>query len=449
MHQFLVSVVAFVVLISIMVIVHELGHFIAAKLCGVRVERFSLGFPPRLFGIKIGETDYCVSATLAGGYVKMTGENPAESGDEEDPGSFAAHPRWQRILIGLAGPVANILLTLALMLFYYGFINEVTAVEVQTAAVEWVTPGSAAEQAGFAPGDAIQSFDGVANPGWDQVYERVKLNADQTVAVTVDRVGKTQPLSLHIPASAKNDDFELADAGILPQYLSGPIQVQEVQPSTPAAAAGLQAGDAITSVDGHPFHTVTTLLAYMQAGQGKPIQLEVLRNGATVRLTATPAKLDAGYKLGFVMVPVPIRNQPLKPGAAWKKSLAFCHDNSLMVVEVLDRLFTRRVSMTQLMGPVGIARVAGDAAEMRGWSPKFILAGEISLQLGLFNLLPFPILDGGMILFLLIESALRRDISLDVKERIYQAAFVVLMVFFVFVIFNDVSKLPLFTHVRP
>ena len=129
--------------------------------------------------------------------------------------------------------------------------------------------------------------------------------------------------------------------------------------------------------------------------------------------------------------------------------MAFCDDNSLLVVDVLERLFTHRVSVSQLMGPVGIARAAGEAAEMRGWYPKFGLAGEISLNLGILNLLPFPILDGGMILLLLIESVMRHDISMNVKERIYQAAFVVLMVFFVFIIFNDVSKLPMFAHVKP
>jgi regulator of sigma E protease len=131
------------------------------------------------------------------------------------------------------------------------------------------------------------------------------------------------------------------------------------------------------------------------------------------------------------------------------KSLGFFKNNSLLVGEVLNRLFTHRLSVTQMMGPVGIAKVAGEAAEIDGWYPKFGLASQISLQLGILNLLPFPILDGGMILLLLIESALRHDISMTIKERIYQAAFVVLMAFMAFTIFNDVSKLQLFTHVKP
>jgi regulator of sigma E protease len=458
MHAFLVSAAAFIVLVGVMVVVHEFGHFIVAKLCGVRVEAFSFGFGPRLFGFKYGETDYKVCLLPLGGYVKMTGEAPEQNLEapgtpaedvSNDPGAFTSHPRWQRMLIGLAGPAANFVLTLALMLFYYAWINEVPAVTVKTTTVEWVVPGSVAAQAGLQPGDTITRFDGVINPDWDEVLAHSQLNANQDVPVTVDRGGQLLPLTLHVPASAKNQDFDWSEEGILPMFLPGPIAVAEVQPGTPAAQAGLQDGDAITSVDDHAFHSVNTLLAYMQTQQGKPMTLDVLRKGATVKLTATPAKLDTQWKLGFAAQPVPIRNEPLPLGAAWSKSLAFFKNNALLVGEVLQRLFTHRLSVSQLMGPVGIARAAGEAAEMNGWFPKFGLAGEISLQLGILNLLPFPILDGGMILLLLIESALRHDISLAIKERIYQAAFVVLTAFFVFVLFNDVSRLGLFTHFKP
>jgi regulator of sigma E protease len=335
------------------------------------------------------------------------------------------------------------------MVFYFGWINEVPSVEVKTTTIEWVTPESAAAQAGLRPGDVLQQFDGVKNPDWDQVYTHTKVNANQWVPVTVERDGKPLLLSLHVPASAKNDDFDLSDAGILPQILPGPIQVQEVEPSTPAEQAGLRAGDAIESVDGHTFHTVSTLLAYMQSGQGKPLDLTVLRNGQTLHMVAHPAKLDADWKLGFAVVLPPYRDQPLPLGKAVTKAVGFCKDNSTLVMEVLKRLFTHKVSVSQLQGPVGIARMAGEAAEMKGWYPKFDLGAEISLQLGMLNLLPFPILDGGLILFLLIESVMRHDINLAIKERIYQAAFVVLMMFFVFIIFSDVTKLPMFAHLKP
>ncbi len=458
MHAFLVSAAAFLVLIGVLVVVHEFGHFLVAKLCGVRVEAFSLGFGPRLFGFKYGDTDYKVCLLPLGGFVKMTGEAPEQNLEgtgraaevpRDDPGAFTSHPRWQRILIGFAGPMSNFALTIFLMFIYFGWINEVPATTLKATTIEWVTPASAAAAAGLNSGDIITRFDNVDNPDWNMVYDHAKLNANQMVPMRVDRDGNEIQLSLHVPADAKSDDFELSDAGISPEYRKGPIDVAQVQPGTPAAAAGLRAGDKIEAVDGQEFHSTNTLVAYMQWENGKPLVLTVERNGATVNLTASPAKLDTQWKLGFAPVPIPIRDEPLPFVPAMSKSLAFFNNNSLLVGEVLDRLFTHRLSVTQFLGPVGIAQVAGEAAEMDGWMPKFGLTSEISLQLGILNLLPFPILDGGMILLLAIESALRRDISMVIKERIYQAAFVVIMAFIAFTIFNDVSKLGLFTHIKP
>jgi regulator of sigma E protease len=458
MHELLVSVAAFLVLIGVMVVVHEFGHFAVAKLCKVRVEAFSFGFGPRLFGFKYGETDYKVCLIPAGGYVKMTGESPEQNLEApgtqnavpaDDPGSFAAHPRWQRMLIGVAGPAANFVLALVLMAFYYAFINEVPSFEVQTTTIEWVVPDSAAAQAGLEPGDLIRRIDGADQPGWDKVFERFKINPGQSILLTIERAGKQVQLNLRVPDAAKSDDFDLSDAGLMPQFQYGPIGVKEVQSGTPAERAGLRAGDGIQSVDGHAVHSVDALLAYLQSGQDKTVNLTVLRNGTAFNLTASPAKLDTGWKLGFRPVPLQMRNDPLPLGKAMLKSGAFCKDNSTLILEVLRKLFTHKVAVSQLSGPVGIARMAGDAAEMHGWQPKFVLAGEISLNLGILNLMPFPILDGGMILFLLIESLIRRDISIAIKERIYQAAFVVIMAFFVFIIFNDVTKLPIFAHMKP
>ena len=485
MHEFLVSIVAFVVLVGLMVVVHEFGHFSVAKLCGVRVESFSVGFGPRLVGFKYGDTEYKICLLPLGGYVKMTGETPdgisgstpgtpvvqqlAEkipglTADSEpqppnayaespgnDPGAFTSHPRWQRMLIGVAGPVANFVLAFAMMFFYYGWINELPRHEVTTTTVEWVVPDSPAAQAGLQGGDIITQFDSVDNPDWDQVNQRAALNQNQTVALAVNRSGQTVQLSMRIPPPSRSQDFDVSDLGAIPEFVRGPIGVQQVQPGWPAAQAGIRDGDAIESVDGHAFHTVQTLLAYMQAGQGKPVSLTVERNGTVLPpIVAHPAKLDsAGWKLGFVPVPIPFGNSPLPLKSAVFKSGQFCVQNSSLIVEVLGRIFTRKVSVSQMSGPVGIARMAGDAAEMKGWLPKLGLASAISLNLGIINLLPFPILDGGLILLLLIESVIRRDIEVNVKERIYQAAFVLIIAFFAFTVFNDVSRLPLFTHLKP
>ncbi|MGD0914760.1 MAG: M50 family metallopeptidase, partial [Terracidiphilus sp.] len=193
-------------------------------------------------------------------------------------------------------------------------------------------------------------------------------------------------LNLHILASAKTDNFDLSDEGLMPQEYYGPIKVDEVSPGLPADQAGLRPGDAIEAVDGHPFHTVYSLLVYMQEGAGKPINLTVLREGQTLNLVGHPTKLDTGYKLGFAVAPMAVRNQPLSLGHAVAKSDQFFGQNAFIILEVLQRLFTHKVSVSQLQGPVGIARMAGEAAEIKGWQPKFTLAAEISINLGILNL---------------------------------------------------------------
>jgi regulator of sigma E protease len=461
MHEFLVSVVAFIVLVGVMVVVHEFGHFAVAKLCGVRVESFSVGFGPRLFGVRYGDTDYKVCVLPLGGYVKMTGETPDQitTGSDEvdqaaladDPGAFTSHPRWQRMLIGVAGPIANFILAFVLMLVYYGFINEVPKHEIKTSNVEWVIPGSPAAQAGIQPGDVIRHFDTVQDPDWEQFAQHAALNPGLSVPITVERDGKSIDLSLHEPPSVKGQDFNFDDLGLILQVVGGPIEVESVSPGWPAEQAGLRAGDSIEAVDGHAFHTLEPMVAYLQAGNGKPVTLTVLRDGAVhPPIVVTPVKLDSsGWKLGFTRVAVPFGPSPLPFNAAAKKSAKFCKDSSSLIVEVLGRIFTRKLSVTEMSGPVGIARMAGDAAESKGWYPKLGLASAISLNLGIINLLPFPILDGGLILLLMVESVIRRDIGVNIKERIYQAAFVVIIAFFAFVIFNDVTKLPFFTHIKP
>jgi len=450
-HNLLVTAVAFVVLVGVMVVVHEFGHFIVAKLCGVRVEAFSVGFGPRLFGVKYGDTDYKVCLLPLGGFVKMTGENPGEDPSVDDPGAFMAHPRWQRMLIGLAGPSANFVLAFVLMVIYFGFINEVPDIKVTR--IEWVTPGSVADQAGLEPGDIIKRFDTLNDPDVATFSDHIDDVKNQTIPVTVERAGKTIDTSMHVPGGSRPNELELSPAGIFVQYESGPIGIDQISPGSPAEQAGLKAHDAIAAVDGRAFHTVPTLLDYMKSGQGKAIVLTVLRDGRELPpVTVHPFQQDGQWRLGFVPAQppdIPVRIQPMKLAAAIDSSQVFCGENSQMIIKVLERLLTRKVSVKQLSGPVGIAVAAGQAAQAKEWFPKFGLAASISLNLGILNLLPFPILDGGLILMLLIESVMRRDISMIVKERIYQAAFVVLVAFFAFIMFNDVSKLQFFSHLKP
>jgi regulator of sigma E protease len=451
LHEIVVATVAFFVLVGLMVVVHELGHFIVAKLFKVRVEAFSFGFGPRLFGFKYGETDYKICLLPLGGFVKMTGENPGEGEPVDDPAAFSSHPRWQRMLIGVAGPISNFILAFVLMVFYFAAINEVPNIRPTT--LEWVAPSSPAGQAGLLPGDVVTRFGNIASPDFESFVDLAKDSPNQTLPIVVNRNGQSVPLSLSIPGSLTTGGYDLSSTGLFLQIVQDPLKVDQVVSGTPAEKAGLLPGDVIQTVDGHVFHTVDPMRNYLQGGNGNPVTLTIKRNGVLIPpLVVHPALVDSQYQIGFAEVPPadpPVYDKPLPLTAAMAESLDFCRVNSTLIVRTIKNIFSHKVSVKQLSGPIGIARMAGQAAQMDDWSSKFGFAAAISLNLGILNLLPFPILDGGMILFLLIESVLRHDINMLIKERIYQAAFVLILVFFAVVMFNDVTKLPMFTHLKP
>jgi regulator of sigma E protease len=448
MHTFLVSTISVLVVLGIMVIVHEFGHFLAAKLCGVRVEAFSVGFGPRLFGIKVGDTDYKVCALPFGGYVKMTGENPGEE-VKNDPGEFTQHPRWQRILIGFSGPAANFLLALGLMTGVLMFHHETYIYFDQPAVLDWVESGSVAAHAGLMQGDVIERFDTVDHPTWKDVEIRAQINLNHSVPVIVERGAQQIPLTLPLPDTSGGEDFALANLGLFPVEQPGPIRVDSVGDSTPASAAGIHAGDIFASVDGHIFHSTESLVAYMQERDGAPMSIALVHDGQQRKITITPVQMDdphggKAWRLGFTATIPPFRVEKLSFSGALAESWKFNRANSLLILEVLKRVLTHQMSVSTLSGPIGIAKQTGMAVEMQGWQPILQLMTVISLNLGILNLMPFPVLDGGLILFLLIESILRRDVDMAIKERIYQAGFILILVFAAYVVFNDVSKLHLF-----
>jgi len=445
------------VVLGIMVLVHEFGHFAVAKFFGVRVEVFSVGFGKRLFGFRRGDTDYRVSLLPLGGYVKMSGETPGEA-RTGDPAEFTSKPRWQRILIGLAGPFSNFLLAFVLMAGLFMMHNEVPNYLSGSAVTDVVPPDSPAGHAGVKSGDRIVRFDKDTNPTWEQVLMRAGLDANSYVPLTVERNtgGQTQQvdLDLYVADPSKGQNFDLDSVGLLPRVQEGPLGVRDVMPGNPADHAGMKAGDAIISVNGQAVHSVAAVMALLQETQGKPANLVLQRGSQTLNITATPIWGDdgtgrMGYRLGFHPALAPYHVEQLPLGQAIGKSVSFNLQNSSYIVDVLKRLVTRRSNVQQLSGPIGIARETGEAVKMPGWQPIIALMSLISLNLGIFNLLPIPILDGGMILLLLIEGALRRDLNQEFKERVYQVAFVVLVLFAAFVMFNDVTKLNILPKLKP
>lgn len=440
------------IVLGIMVLVHEFGHFAVAKLCGIRVETFSIGFGKRLIGFRRGDTDYRLSLLPLGGYVKMSGDNPGEA--PTDPGDFNAHPRWQRMLVALAGPFANFILALGLMTGVSMLHNEVQEYISGPALTDYIPANTPASRTGIQSGDLIVHYDTVENPTWDQVAIRSVLNLNHNIAFSYMHDGQRVDTKLFVEAKGGPDNFSLDRVGLVPKMQNVPVKVDALEPNMPAARAGLKPGDAIVTIDGLHLHSVPALLAYLQDQAGKPASLVVNRNGQMIPIQITPQLAEVGdgskdYRMGFHPVQPPVKVQHLPFGKAVAASWEYNKKGSMLIVEVLKRMFTRQVSVRSLSGPIGIGQQIHEAAAMPGWMPLIGLMAYISLNLGIFNLLPIPILDGGMILFLVVESIMRRDLNQQLKERVYQVAFVCILVFAAMVIFNDITKLGLFSKVKP
>ncbi len=476
MTFFLVSLVSMLILLGILVLVHEFGHFAVAKLCGVRVETFSIGFGTRLFGFRYGDTDYRISLLPLGGYVKMAGEVGGEpsivtgsdirrattqSNAEElpaektsaDSGDLSSRPRWQRILIAVAGPMANFVLALLLMTALYVGHNEVPNYLRAPAVIDYVLPNSAAAAAGLQAGDHIVRFDEIQNPDWQQIMLRAVLNLNHSVPVVAQKDGQRKDTLLHLKSPLDPDDFTLQDAGLTPFEQTGPLKVAMVEPGMPGAKAGLKAGDAIVSVDGTALHSLPSIIVYLQQNGGRPVTLQLLRNGKPLELTVQPQQTvgsngQPDYKIGFATEPSPSHIERLSLPEAFSQSVHEFAKQSTFVADVLHRVVTNRMSVRTLSGPVGIARETGHIVSLPGWTPVMSETASISLQLGLLNLLPIPILDGGVILMLLIESIMRHDLNEHFKERVYQGAFVFFVLLMVFILFNDLAKIPSFAKLK-
>ena len=432
MSEFLTSLVAVVAVLGFMILIHEFGHYAVAKWLGVRVEQFAIGFGKRLVGFRRGDTDYRINAIPLGGYVKMSGENPMDE-RTGDPAEFLSHSRWHRFLIAIAGPFMNITLAIVLLTVVYMVHYEYPAVLDEPTVIGWILKDTPAAKAGLQVGDRITRIDGIDNPNWEQIETTEFLSPGQPLDVTVDRGGK--PISKTIIPEATGID-QIGMAGWSPKQPC--VCITDLTPGMPADKAGLQVGDEILTLNGQPVPALAYMVESLKQTQDKPITLTVRRNTEIKTFTVQPVLNDKSYRIGIGNYATKVTTLPF--GQALRLSLVRNQRASLMILELVKKMLQGKMSMKSIEGPIRIGQAAGEAASRKGWTPLLELTAAISLNLGIFNLLPIPILDGGVILFLFIEGLMRRDISLRIKERVYQAAFVFLVLFAVMVIYNDLMK---------
>ena len=432
---------AFVFILGSAVILHEFGHFIVAKMLGIRVETFSVGFGKRLWGRRWGTTDYRLSLIPLGGYVKLGGDDSnagiEEGGAEEIPPKerFDLRPRYQKFMVGVAGPVMNVLTALAIP-----FVGAMTVgVPALTPVVSQVEQGGAAEAAGLKPGDRIVSFDGEGEPTWRWMNVTATVKRNQQLPIVIDRNGERQTLSIS-PKVVQEDGHEIGDLGFQPDPGAQPAVVDRLVEGSPAAETGLRPGDRIVAVEGEPVKNRLGVSDYIKKHDGQ-IHLTVERGNERVELT-TPAERQQGKTLGFYF-----REPPLETVGPFE-ALSVAVNTNLEILRLigmaLGQVFTGKVAVGEAVGgPIAIAQASYEAATNYGWDGVFNMLGFLSLNLGIFNLLPIPVLDGGMLFMLLVEGALAifgMKISLRVRERIQQVGFVFLLLLMGFVIINDVTK---------
>jgi len=436
LQSFLVDLVTVTIVLGIMIFVHEWGHFAAAKLCGVRVDVFSLGFGPRLFGMKRGDTDYRLSALPFGGYVRMAGDNPLE----ERTGAgyeFLSRPRWQRAIVAIAGPLMNFLLALVILWGIFWRLGIPSPVYEHQAADIVAIPQSM-PATGTQAGDRIVAVNNVPTPTWKKVYSEVeKAKPGSFVTLTVQRNNASQSVTLTVPEHLTSFDNLLGFAAL-------PPVIAEVDGGTPADRAGMKPGDTIIAMNAKPVVTWQQLVDGVHTSGGHSIQFQIRRN------TSEQLTLDITPMQGTDLDGQPVWQVGVLPNTdvdyERQSFLEASQDAATSTVsgirqigQVLIGLFSGKVSIRQLAGPVGIARISGEAAK-RGLPTLLEFMAVISLNLGLLNLLPIPILDGGHLLLLAIEGILRRDLSLAVKERFVQVGLVFLLGIFAFVMYSDILK---------
>ncbi len=428
MTHYITNTLAFIFALGIIIFVHEAGHLLVAKAFKMRVLAFSLGFGKRIWGFRRGETDYRLSAIPLGGYVKLSGEEPGE--DSDDPRDFLNQPRWQRVLVYLAGPAMNGVLSVLLIAVLFMIGIEVPALQSVPPVVGTVEAGSPGAAADLRPGDEIVAIDGQEISRWQDLAFLVMTSIGRPLAFELERDGAR--LSTTVTPS-KPADFDFGDIGVYPKLLP---HIGEVVAGGPAEAAGLRVGDKVRTLDGRPLASPGDFVAYIESHLGATVEVGIERDGALLALPVVPADQGGKGKIG-VRLTISQRYPPL---AAFVESVRFNRDIARQSLLVIGKIFKREVAAkSALAGPIEIAAQSGAAARS-GLKNLFYLMGVLSLSIGLLNLFPIPVLDGGQIAILCVESLIRRDLSLAVKERIGQVGFALIVLLMVTVLYFDLSK---------
>jgi len=428
----LLTLAAFIFVLGVLIFVHELGHFLMARRIGVRVITFSLGFGPKLVGFRRGDTEYCISAVPLGGYVKMAGETLEEQRTGQ-PDEFLSKSKWERFQVLIMGPVMNILLAIVLMWLVLMQAARVPLFLDQPAVVSAVASGSPAEQGGIRPGDRIVRVAGRAVPTWEDLSVAIGARPNREIPIGIVRDGEALTLSVKPDARTK---YDVGDIGVYPNVHPTITQVVEGEP---AEKGGLRAGDIVVSFNHQTITYGGQLTEQIAKYPNQAVDFGVERAGRLVDVRVTPMLRG---KKGWVGISVldASKTVHLGPWAAAKMSLQRNYEWSGLIFQTLVGLLTRETSPKQLMRPVAIAQLSGESAAL-GWVALFSLMGMISLNLGILNLLPIPVLDGGHIFIMALEGLARRDFSARVKEGMLLAGFAVLMLLMVTVIYNDLTRI--------
>jgi regulator of sigma E protease len=410
MGTILGTIFSFLIVFGILVFIHELGHFMIAKMVGIRVEVFSFGYGKRLFGVKKGQTDYRISLFPMGGYVKFLGEGVFDPGKAVEPDDFSAKTRFQRFLVIIMGPVMNILLAILIV----AGINMVgvSSPEYQDQApvIGWIEPGSPAANADLRPDDQILADNGRKTATWTDVEIAVGSKPERLLSLEIRRDGEIRTVPLTTESRTK---YDRGYAGFFGKILT---QVQMVTPGSPAEKAGLQAGDVIKAINGEPVFFYK-FISIVEANAEKESEFLIDRGTQTANSVLK--------KFTFF----PALGQSVKEN----KRLAF------LVIDFLKNLVTGQASAKQLGGPLEIANLSYAALRM-GFLALMSWIAFISLQLGILNLFPIPVFDGGQLFVLIIEGIIRRDLNPKARQIWMQIGFVIFVALIAFVILNDIVK---------